>query len=302
MYQIKPLDDNKVTKPYDSLLKIAAYSFVKALAKGTDLENEDYEIVACDIFRPRSDVKSMDILLKTEKGYVNIEFHKQPLSKADLTRDFRYAIDAYFFYGEMIDQRIILVDNDRKSVDRLHIMPDWDYVAKYYPLPDIDGATVLNTIKSKVKSKSELSEDEKYVFSILPLTNHGYDDEDQLLDDLCDLTPLLNIPELDKGRIWMCQLILVDLIVDDEDLSEKLIGKITMSYSKLEERDKRFKNAVKKAENERDELKVAVEKADKKMASMKDILEEVADNIDENGHATLNKSTIQKILAITTKI
>ena len=62
-----------------------------------------------------------------------------------------------------------------------------------------------------------------------------------------------------------------------------------MSYSRLEEREKRIiKNAVEKAENERD--------------AMKDILEEIADKMDENGHVTFNKSTMQKILAITTKI
>ena len=298
IYQTKPLENN-ITKPYDSILKIATYSFVNALVRGTDLADDDYEVIASDIFRPGSDVKSMDILLKGKKGYVNIEFHKQPLSKSHLTRDFKYVMDAYFFYEEIIDQRIIVVDNDRKSVDRLHVMPNWDYVAKYHILPDIDGATVLNTIKNKVENNSELEEDEKYVFSILPLTNHDYDNEDQLIKELCELTPELNISEKDKGRIWLCQLILVDLIVDDEDLAEELMETITMSYSRLERREKRFKDAVKKAEQERDQ---AIEKAELEKKEINDILEEAKSNRDDEGRVTLNKDTFDKLLSITTKL
>lgn len=288
-----------MTKPYDSILKIATYSFVDALVRGTDLEDDDYEVIASDIFRPGQDVKSMDILLKGKKGYVNIEFHKQPLSKVHLTRDFRYVMDAYFFYKETIDQRIIVVDDDRKSIDRLHVMPDWDYVAKYHVLPGIDGATVLNTIKNKVENNLELEEDEKYVFSILPLTNHGYEDEDKLIKELCQLTPKLNISENDRSRIWLCQLVLVDLIVDDEDLAEELTEMITMSYSRLERREKRLiKDAVKKAEQERDE---AIEKAEQEKKEMNDILEEAKSNMDDEGHVTLNKDTFDKLLSITAK-
>ncbi|SDA37030.1 hypothetical protein [Methanobrevibacter millerae] len=306
-----------MTKPYDSILKIATYSFVNALVRGTDLADDDYEVIASDIFRPGSDVKSMDILLKGKKGYVNIEFHKQPLSKSHLTRDFKYVMDAYFFYEEIIDQRIIVVDNDRKSVDRLHVMPNWDYVAKYHILPDIDGATVLNTIKNKVENNLELDEDEKYVFSILPLTNHGYDNEDQLIKELCQLTPRLNICEKDRGKIWLCQLILVDLIVDDEDLADDLMETITMSYSRLERREKRLikeavekaeqerdeaKDAVKKTEQERDEAKDAVKKAELEKKEMNDILEEAKSKMDGEGRVTLNKDTFEKLLSITAKI
>ena len=75
-----------------------------------------------------------------------------------------------------------------------------------------------------------------------------------------------------------------------------------MSYSRLERREKRIiKDAVKKAEEERDEAKVAAEKVKKEIDEIKDILCLVAQNMDDNGCVTLDKDTFDKILAITAK-
>ena len=94
----------------------------------------------------------MDILLKGKEGCVNVEFHKQALSKSHLDRDFEYVVQCYLFYDRIIDQKIIVMDKDRKSIEKIQIMPDLEYKAKYYFIPDIDGATILNNIKTKPKS------------------------------------------------------------------------------------------------------------------------------------------------------
>ena len=44
-----------------------------------------------------------------------------------------------------------------------------------------------------METNQEPSEYEQYVFSILPLTNHQYNDEEQLMRELCSITPKLNI-------------------------------------------------------------------------------------------------------------
>lgn len=109
---------------YDSILKIATHSFINALISITDLPEDDYRIVSCEIFKPGNDVKSMDILLKGKEGCVNVEFHKQALSKSHLNRDFEYVIQCYLFYDRVIDQKIIVMNTDRKSVEKIQIMPD----------------------------------------------------------------------------------------------------------------------------------------------------------------------------------
>ena len=148
--RIKPLD-NSIKNRYDSIFKIATHSFTNALIQITELPDDEYEVVSCEIFAPGRNVKSMDILLKGKKGFVNIEFHKQPLSRAHLSRDFEYVIQYFFFYDEPIDQKIVVIDNDRKSIDRLQIMPDLEYKGKLFYVPNFDGKKVLNNINKTVQ-------------------------------------------------------------------------------------------------------------------------------------------------------
>lgn len=155
--RIRPIE-NDVKNSYDSILKIATHYFVNALIPITDLPEDEYRIVSCEIFKPGKDVKSMDILLKGKKGCVNIEFHKQALSKSQLDRDFEYVVECYLFYDKTIDQRIVVLDNKRKSIEKLQIMPDLEYKAKYHSIQEIDGATTLNNIKNKIKNNLELDD------------------------------------------------------------------------------------------------------------------------------------------------
>ena len=273
--RIRPISF-KIKNRYDSILKLPAHCFVNALIQITNLPEDDYEVVSCEIFQPGKDIQSMDILLKGKNGYVNIEFHKQPLSKAFLKRDFQYVIQYFFHYDEIIDQRIIIVDNDRKSVNELQIMPNLKYEAQCYFVPNYNGSLVLNTIKNKIQNNEKLDDYEQYIFSILPLTNHGYDNVEELMEELCALTPELNIPEKNREIIGLCQLILIDLYVNDEYLKKKLVEVVTMTHSYIERRENDFKHEIEL----RDELLV-----------------EIAHDIDDNGK--LNENTLQKLRVIT---
>lgn len=305
--RIKPLE-NHVKNRYDSIFKIATQSFVNALIPLTDLPEDDYIIISSQIFKPGHDAKSMDILLKGKKGYVNIEFHKKELSKHSLDRDFEYAVECYIFYGETIDQRIIVIDNEKRSVEKLKIMPDLDYKAKYYFIPEIDGATILNNIKNKIKNNQKPDEYEQYIFSILPLTDHSYDNEKELIIELCNLTRKLNIIEKNKEAIALCQMIYIDIFIkEDENLKNELMDVITMTSSFIEKRENKLKNAAKiaeqkanKAEQQIQEEKQKTKEAQQKVDYSNKLLKEIAQNIDEKGK--LNQTTIKKILAITSKI
>ena len=80
----------------------------------------------------------MDILLKGKEGCVNVEFHKQALSKSHLDRDFEYVVQCYLFYDRIIDQKIIVMDKDRKSIEKIQIMPDF-----FQAMKPILGALLL---------------------------------------------------------------------------------------------------------------------------------------------------------------
>ena len=319
--RIRPID-NDIKNSYDSILKIATHYFVNALIPITDLPEDEYRIVSCEIFKPGKDVKSMDILLKGKKGCVNIEFHKQPLSKSQLDRDFEYVVECYLFYDKTIDQRIVVLDNKRKSIEKLQIMPDLEYKAKYHSIQEIDGATTLNNIKNKIKNNLELDDYEQYVFSILPLTNHGHDNEEQLVKELCYLNKKLNISEKNREAIALCQLIQIELFVNDEELENELMDVIAMTSSCIERRENQLKNTAKKAQEKAKQaqekanktemklkqtqekanktemkLKQTQEKAKQEKQNTKNILKEITQNIDENGK--LNPKTLQKILTIT---
>ena len=321
--RIRPID-NKTKNSYDSMLKVAAHAFTNALIPITDIPDDDYEVLSCEIFKPGADVKSMDILLKGKKGFVNIEFHKQPLAKYHLARDFEYVVQYFFFYGEIIDQRIVVVDKERKSVDKLQIMPDLEYKGKIDYVEGLDGQIVLNTIKDKIKNNQVPNELELFIFSILPITDHDFDDEEKLMEELCNLTPQLNISEEDRDAIVFCQMILIELCVNDDYLKEKLLGVINMTSSFIQNRENALKRRIVVAEqtalnerqraddaeltasNERQraddaELTASNERqradAEKKRA---DATEEILKEIVENNDIEFNKETMKKISSVTT--
>ena len=304
---LKPID-NSIKNNYDSILKIATHAFVNALIPLMNLPEEDYKVVSSELFAPGDDVKSMDILLEWKNGHINVEFHKQPLKKRDLDRDFGYESQHYMNDGKTIDQRIVVVDIDRKSVEKIQITPINSYIGNYYFVPNFDGGEVLNSIKNKIKTNQELTEYEKYVFSILPLTNHKYSDEEKLVEELCKITHELNISEQDRDSICLCQLILVELFVNDEFLKNELIGVITMTSSFIEKRENKLKKALADAKAENDAIKRESESIKKESESIKKESESIRESskqffseINRNADK-LNLSDSQKKILFSTTI
>ena len=289
--RIIPLD-NKIKNRYDSLFKIATHAFVNGLIPLLDLPEDDYTIISNEIFKPGRDVKIMDILLKGKNGYINIEFHKQPLSKSHLNRDFEYVLQCYFHYGETMDQKIVILDKDRKSIDKLQILKNLEYNAQCYFTPEVDGATILNNIKDKIVDNETLTDYEQYVFSILPLTNHGHDNVEKLVEELCHLTEKLNIPEKNKEAIAFCQMILVDLFVNDKNLQEKLLDVIRMTSSCIEERENRLRNIAEKEKQKRIKAEQNEKQEKQKRIKAEKRINEVNTILKENRH---DQKTIQKI-------
>ncbi|MBQ9026916.1 MAG: hypothetical protein IJ104_11240 [Methanobrevibacter sp.] len=304
--RIRPLN-NEIKNSYDSIFKIATHAFTNALIPLIDLPEDDYIVMSSEIFSPGKDVKSMDILLKGEYGYVNIEFHKQPLAKSDLDRDFEYVVECYMFYGQTIDQKIVVVDKNRKSIDRIQVTPQLSYCGNYYYVPDIDGGEVLSNMKNKLETNETPSEYEQYVFSILPLTNHQYVDEEQLMKDLCAITPKLNISEKNREYISLCHMILVELCVHDEFLKEELYDVISMTTTYIEKRENLLKQRIQVAEEKVVDVTNRAVAAEEKVVDVtnraenaENLLKQIAHDVKNGGK--LNRMTIKKLLLVTSKL
>ena len=281
---LKPID-NTIKNKYDSIFKIATHAFVNALIPLIELPDDDYKIRSCEIFSPGGDVKSMDILLEGGNGDVNIEFHKQPLIKRDLDRDFGYVSNYYLKDGKTIDQKIVVVDMDRESIEKIQITPHNSYKGNYYYVPNIDGCEVLSSIKHKIKNNQKITEYEKYVFSILPLTNHSYQNEEKLVEELCYLTQKLNISERDKDSISLCHLILLELFVNDQFLYKKLLGVITMTSSFIENYENELKKETEKVkteyENFKNEAEARIEDAEARVEDAEARVEDAEARVDD---------------------
>ena len=314
--------NNSLKNKYDSIFKISSHCFVDALIQIVDIPEDDYELLSCEIFSPGKDVKSMDILLKGETGYVNIEFHKQPLSKSTLDRNFEYVVHYYLFYGETIDQKIVVIDNNRKSIEKIQITPNLEFKGNYYYVSDIDGQEVLNNIKDKVKTNTKLNDYEQYIFSIFPLTKHDYDNDDELMEELCNLTSHLNIPEKNREAICLIQVILLDLFVHNKELKDKLYKVITMTSTFIENHENslihRIEIAEKMASDAENNRRIAekmasdaeknkriAEKnkmiAEKERNEAEKLIKEIVGDSDNAKNFNLSKSSMYKLLNILAK-
>ena len=305
---------NSTKNNYDSILKIATHAFTNALVPIINLPEDEYEIISCEIFSPGKDVKSMDILLKGENGYVNIEFHKQPLSKSHLDRDFEYVVQCYLFYGETIEQKIVVVDDNRKSIEKINVTPNYPYYGNYFYMPDIDGCEVLNSIKYKLKNNQEPTEYEQYIFSILPLTNHHFFDEEQLMKELCSITPKLKVSEKNREVINLCHMILIELFVRDEFVKKELYDVVTMTMTYIEKRENKLKQDVKTANERADAAEKELDNKNRELNSKNrelnsknreldnrnNLLKEIVSNMDSDGK--LNQSTMKKLLSVISKL
>ena len=196
-------------------------------------------------------------------------------------------------------------------------MPDFEYRGKIYYIPEINGRLILNNIKDKLKKNEELSEYEQYVFSILPLTNHGYNDEEKLVEELCNMTPKLNISEENRDAITLCQMILIDLYINDDSKKKELMEVITMTTSYIEkferERMEQITQQVTQQVTEQVTQEITqqvtqeiTEKERKKAEQMINNERKRADNAErllkevvENKNNKIDKKTLKQILLVT---
>lgn len=93
----------------------------------------------------------------------------------------------------------------KKSLKSVPITPDWNFEPKFSFIVDLDGEEILNNFMNKLNNNIELTDEDAYLFSVLPFTSHEMDTV-ALIEHLC--CPVNDI-EISKEHRYIIKLCLI---------------------------------------------------------------------------------------------
>lgn len=165
---------------------------------------------------------------------------------------------------------IISLDKLKKSIRSVAITSKWNFEPDFTFLVDFDGDEILNSIKDKLENNIELTEDDTYLFAILPFTTHKMDTV-AFVEMLCYFVNEIDIQKELKYIIKLSQILWVNALIKDENLSKELMDVIKMKSNFIQNYEKKLvETAVETALNKKD--KELAEKMKKMNYPASDIL------------------------------
>lgn len=177
----------------------------------------------------------MDFPVLTKMGYYIIfEFHSSPLDEAKLLRNFQYLANFRVRVKFPVAMNIVSTERIKKSLKSIAITPDWDFAPDFYFTIDLNGDEILNSIKYKIENNIDITDEDAYLFSILPFTKY----EKDTVDWICELCYLINDVEISQEHkyiIKLCQILWVHALIKSENLSKELIAVIKMKSNFIQE-------------------------------------------------------------------
>ena len=228
----------KLAQEYDKLLKLVTLVFINALMRVLGMEHGILKIEYPEVFTEETDRGIMDFPVLTIAGrYIIFEFHSRPLTERLLLRNFQYLANLRARVKYPVDLHIISMDKLKKSVKKVMITSDWEYEVEFTFLIDYDGDEILNTIKNKLENNIALTEEDAYLFSILPFTTHKMDTI-EIVKELCYFVNETEIQEELKYIIKLSQILWVNALVKDEELSKELIDVMKMKSNFIQNYEK----------------------------------------------------------------
>lgn len=265
---------DKLAKEYDKLFKLVALVFINALMRVLGMKPGIIRIEYPEVFTQEAERGIMDFpVLTIDRTYVIFEFHSRPLTPRLLLRNFQYLANLRARVNHPVDLHIISLDKLKKSVRSVLITPDWEFKPKFTFLIDLDGDEILNIIKYKLENNLELTEDDAYLFSIVPFTTHKMETI-ELVEDLCYFVNEIKLPEEIKYIIKLSQILWVNALINDKELSEELIDVIKMKSNFIQNYEKKLvESAIDKRNKE------IAEQMKKENYSAKEILKLTGVNI-----------------------
>lgn len=197
----------KLAQEFDKLLKLVSLVFINALMHVLGMKSGIIKIEYPEVFTQDADRGIMDFpVLTTEGRYIIFEFHRAPLTSKILLRNFQYLADFRARVKCPVDLHIISLDKLKKSIRSVAITSKWDFKPDFTFLIDFDGDEILNSIKYKLENNIKLTEDDAYLFAILPFTTHKMDTI-EFITELCTFVNENNIPEELKYIIKLSQIL-----------------------------------------------------------------------------------------------
>ena len=127
----------------------------------------------------------------------------------------------------------------------IEITYDWEFRPKFTFLIDWDGDEILNSIKDKIENNKVLTDMDAYLFAVIPFTKHEMDTV-ELIKELCYFVNEIELTEEHKYIIKLVQILWVNALVDDEELSLELMDVIKMKSNFIRNLEK---NLVESAVN-----------------------------------------------------
>ena len=233
-----------LAQEYDKMLKLTALIFVNALMRIAGYRSGIVRIEYPEVFTQESNRKILDFPVLSREGfYILFEFHKLPLTTKVLLRNFQYLADFRVKVKHPVVPHIICLDINKRSVRSVQITPDWSFDPGFTFLMDFDGDKILSTINEKLNNNIQLTDMDAYFLAVLPFTDHEKSMEDMSVELIYWVNEVA-ISEEFKYIIKMSQRLWVDILIDDEALSEELMDVIKMRSKFLQNYER---NLVKSA-------------------------------------------------------
>ncbi len=228
------------------MLKLTALIFINALMRISGFQPGIIRIEYPEVFTQETDRGIMDFpVLSIENIYILFEFHKSPLTSRILLRNFQYLAEFRVRVKHPVAMHIISLDPLKRSVRSVQITPEWRFAPGFTFLIDFNGDKILSNIKNKLNNNIQLNEDDAYFLAVLPFTKH----EKEMVEfvvELCYWVNEVEMPEEFRYIIKMSQILWVNVLIDDEKLSKKLIGVIKMRSTFIEDYER---NLIETANN-----------------------------------------------------
>ena len=219
---------DNLAQEYDKLFKIVALVFINAMMRVLGLEPGIISMEYPEVFNQETQRGIMDFAVLTKMGYYIIfEFHSTPLSEKILLRNFQYLADFRVNVKLPVNLHILSIEKIKKSVRSVKITTDWEFRPKFTFLIDWDGDEILNSIKDKIENNKVLTDMDAYLFAVIPFTKHEMDTV-ELIKELCYFVNEIELTEEHKYIIKLVQILWVNALVDDEELSLELMDVIKM--------------------------------------------------------------------------
>lgn len=201
-----------------------------------DEKFQNAELISTEYIAEKPKHRMMDIVLKIDDEYYDIEFQTGRIRKNDLRRFLLYhsmIVDDY--QTENVNTIIIYTEKIKENTH--YKTKNTTFKPTLYSLKNFDGDKILNNIKNKIKNKEEIPLKEAIHLAFIPLYQIKQQQKDMLYE-ACLITNILKelkiINSKNIDNIKIMQGMLVNKLVPNKEEQKRYLEVIKMRFNALE--------------------------------------------------------------------